>query len=144
MSKLFERYQDDVQFLFVYIREAHPIDGPRPNLRVRVKDPKSTSERAKLAKKFVTDFELNMPVLVDGIDDKVSRAYDARPDRLFLVDAEGNIGYVGNRGPRGFEPDELEKAILEELKKLQEELDAKIQQEATKKGRPVIPDGLSN
>ncbi len=56
-----------------------------------------------------------MPVLVDNMDDLVSEAYDAWPDRLYLVGKDGRIAYHGGRGPFGFDPDELEEAIRDEL-----------------------------
>ena len=111
MSKIFETHVDDLQFFFVYIREAHPIDGPRPNKQFNVKDPKTNDERRELALKFVKDFELDIPVLLDEIDDKTSTAYAALPDRLFLVGEDGKIAYAGEKGPRGFDPDELTAAI---------------------------------
>jgi hypothetical protein len=47
--------------------------------------------------------------------DTVARAYDAMPDRLFILDAEGTIAYRGERGPRGFKLDEMDKALLKLL-----------------------------
>jgi len=58
-----------------------------------------------------------MPVLVDDMQDSVAKAYNAMPDRLFIVKADGTIGYRGNRGPRGFDVDEMEKALVKLLKK---------------------------
>lgn len=52
-----------------------------------------------------------IPALVDELDDAVSIAYAAWPDRLYLVDLEGRIAYHGGRGPFGFDPDGLEAAI---------------------------------
>jgi len=54
-------------------------------------------------------------VLVDDMMDSVAKAYSAMPDRLFILDAEGKIAYRGERGPRGFRVDEMEKAILKLL-----------------------------
>jgi len=55
-------------------------------------------------------------VLVDDMDDTVAKAYNAMPDRLFIVKADGTIGYCGGRGPRGFNVDEMEKALAKLLK----------------------------
>ena len=63
------------------------------------------------------DLKLGMPVLVDDMQDSVAKAYNAMPDRLFIVKADGTIGYRGNRGPRGFDVDEMEKALAKLLKK---------------------------
>ena len=59
----------------------------------------------------------DLPALVDDLDDAVSVAYAAWPDRLYLVDLEGRIAYHGGRGPFGFDPDGLERAIRATLGK---------------------------
>ena len=41
----------------------------------------------------------------------VATAYNAMPDRLFIVGADGRIAYRGSRGPRGFDPDALAKSL---------------------------------
>jgi hypothetical protein len=51
-------------------------------------------------------------VLVDDMKDTVAKAYSAMPDRLFILDVKGKIAYRGERGPRGFLVDEMEKALL--------------------------------
>ena len=45
--------------------------------------------------------------MVDTIDDEVNKAYSARPDRLYVIDANGKLAYVGDPGPRGFKPAEI-------------------------------------
>ena len=112
LSRLYDESRDDVQFLFVYCREAHPIDGDLPSYRTMVEDPVTTAERSELAKQFVDDFELDIPVLVDAVNDAVSKAYASHPDRLYLVGKDGRIAFAGEKGPRGFKPEELDKAIL--------------------------------
>jgi cytochrome oxidase Cu insertion factor (SCO1/SenC/PrrC family) len=56
-----------------------------------------------------------IPALIDDLDDAVSTAYAAWPDRLYLIDRDGRIAYHGGRGPFGFDPEELEQAILRQL-----------------------------
>ena len=56
-----------------------------------------------------------MPALLDNIDDKASKDYVSLPDRLYLVGTDGKIAYAGDRGPRGFKPDDLAAAIDQEL-----------------------------
>ena len=53
------------------------------------------------------DFKVSLPVLVDAIDDTVGKAYSGWPDRLYVIDAEGKLAYVGAPGPRGFRPAEV-------------------------------------
>jgi hypothetical protein len=57
--------------------------------------------------------KLTIPVLVDDMEDSVAKAYNALPDRLFILSADGRIAYRGQRGPRGFNVAELEKALAE-------------------------------
>lgn len=56
-----------------------------------------------------------IPAVIDRIDDMVNAAYQAHPDRLYLVGIDGKIRYAGGRGPFGFSPSELEVGIIEEL-----------------------------
>ena len=57
------------------------------------------------------EMKLGFPMVVDGLDDAVNRAYAAWPERLYLVDLDGKLAYCGRPGPRGFEPKELDKAL---------------------------------
>ncbi len=95
----------------MYCREAHPIDGASPSTKTLVEDPVTNAERRDVAKKFVAEIGFAMPALLDQVDDAVSKAYASHPDRLYLIGKDGKIAYAGARGPFGFKPDELEKAI---------------------------------
>ena len=59
---------------------------------------------------------LEIPALLDGVDDAASRAYASHPDRLYLIGKDGKVAYAGARGPKGFSPKELRAAIQAELK----------------------------
>ena len=111
LSRLYERYRSEVEFLVVYVREAHPEDGwiLAENRRegVAVRDPQSAEERVACA----TRLELGLPFVVDGVDDEVARGYGGWPDRLYLIGRDGRIAYQGEPGPDGFVVGELEEAI---------------------------------
>ena len=111
---MYSKYGDDVQFLFIYCREAHAADSARPAGK-DVEQPISTEERREVAAKFLDDMQLKIPALLDNIDDKTSKDYASLPDRLYLVSKTGKIAYAGERGPRGFKPDQLESSIKKEL-----------------------------
>lgn len=116
MTEIYERFEGDVEFFLVYIREAHALDSPVPNLQgPLLQDPVSFSERSQTATQCTSGLNLPMPAVVDGMDDAVNLAYQGFPDRLYLVGRDGNISYAGDRGPRGFMPDALEEAIVAEL-----------------------------
>ena len=105
---MFERYKDKAEFLVIYIKEAHPSDGwamPRNEQQgISIPDPRTYEERVKVAKKACDVLEIKIPCLVDGIDNGVNQAYAAWPDRVYLVDQEGNIAVAGGQGPAGFRP----------------------------------------
>ena len=54
---------------------------------------------------------LELPALVDEMDDAVAAAYAAMPERLYLVGRDGRIAYQGGMGPMFFRPSEWEEAI---------------------------------
>ena len=103
----------------MYIAEAHALDSWWPmggRGAPIVEEPRTDEERMKLAGKCMVAMSIKqIPAVVDRVDDKVNRAYNAWPDRLFLVDEKGEIAYRGGPGPFGFKPGELEAAILELL-----------------------------
>ena len=110
------KYSDRVEFLAIYVREAHPIDGWRmesnDRVGVAVLQPKTNSERTEAAAQCHGLLEMNMPVLVDGIDDRVGRAYSGMPDRLYVIDRDGKVAYKGGRGPFWFNPSEMEQSLI--------------------------------
>ena len=54
-----------------------------------------------------------MPLLVDGVDDKVGNAYSGMPGRLYVLDRKGKVAYKSGRGPYGFKAgEELEQALV--------------------------------
>lgn len=118
---MWERFRDRVEFLVVYIKEAHPEDGwvEATNRRsgIRVLDPTNAEERAAVAQTCAVRMRIRMPVVVDGVDNHVASTYGGWPDRLYLVGRDGRIVFQGDEGPFGFKAAELEAAIGRELDK---------------------------
>lgn len=109
--KLYETHKDRAEFLFVYIREAHPSDEWQMDVNLRDKvvfeQPITFDARQKVAQSCSTALKLTMPCVVDDMNNTVDDAYAAWPERLFVVDTEGRIAFAGAQGPFGFKPDEL-------------------------------------
>ena len=107
MNELYQKYKDDVEFFVVYVREAHaadsrwPIDTPDPQ---QIYTPKTYKDRLINAHICAIRLDLEFPCLVEEMDNAVDQAYEAFPDRLFIVDKDGLIVVRGDRGPFGFEP----------------------------------------
>ena len=116
---MYARYGKDVEFLLVYIREAHPTDGwqvPRNEAEgVLIESAKNEDMKHGHATACTRTLGIKFPALVDGMDNRVESEYSGWPDRLYLVDRAGKIAYKGAVGPAGFKPAELEAAIQKEL-----------------------------
>jgi hypothetical protein len=95
----------------VYIREAHPTDSSRPARHVQIEQPKTFLARTEVATACSAGLNLSIPMLVDDIDDTVMRAFDAFPDRLYIIGPDARIAFKGGRGPFGFSVAEMETAL---------------------------------
>ena len=111
LRDLYSEYSDRVQFLMIYIREAHPIDGWDLGSQVRIYDPKTIEERRRVAGECETALQHGIRTYVDDMDDAVMTAYAAWPERLYLIDKNGQVAYAGGLGPWGFKPAELKEAM---------------------------------
>ncbi len=87
------------------------MDGWDVGSQYRTNDPTTMEERRKVASDCESALQYGVKTYVDEMDDKVMINYAAWPERLFLVDIEGQIAYAAERGPWGFKPEELEAAI---------------------------------
>lgn len=57
------------------------------------------------------DLKIDLPMVVDEIDNRTERAYTAWPDRLYVIDAHGRVAYKSRPGPFGFEIEPLAQAL---------------------------------
>ena len=71
----------------------------------------SYEERSEAGQACMLKMALEMPAVVDEMDDAVARAYAGMPERLYLIGADGNVAYKGGIGPMFFRPAEWEAAI---------------------------------
>jgi Iodothyronine deiodinase len=104
-----------VQFVVVYIREAHPEEGwiipENRRSDIAVHEPTTDEERHTVAQTCAANLKMSMLTVIDGVDNAVADVYGGWPDRLYLVGADGRIAYQGGEGPFGFKPAELDEAI---------------------------------
>ncbi len=111
-----QRLGDRVQFVAVYVREAHPTDRWRApgNDRVGISftQPRSKDERHSVAAKCCSTLQMTMPMVIDEMHDTVGHLYSGMPDRLYIIDRDGRVAYKGGRGPFGFKTGEMEQSLL--------------------------------
>ena len=72
---------------------------------------RSMEERVEVGAACMVKMALELPAVVDEMDDAVSKAYAAMPERLYLIGNDGRVAYKGGQGPMFFRPDEWEQAI---------------------------------
>jgi len=104
---MYQDYKDIAEFRIVYISEAHAIDDRRPvpyAIEKGIKEPRSYGERCSVARILIAEGKLTIPTIIDDMDNHVAEAYDAHPNRLFLVRKDGRLGVAGGPGPWGWEP----------------------------------------
>jgi len=107
-----KRYEDRVKFVTLYIKEAHPLDEwqMKSNEKESVcyAQPKTLSDRVRIANDFVKRFHYGMPLYVDPIENPANAAYAGWPERFYILDEGGTIVYKGRPGPFGYHPEEVE------------------------------------
>ena len=72
---------------------------------------RALTERREVAALCAARLGLSTPILIDGMENEADRAYNAWPERLYVVSADGKIAYKGEKGPYGFKPEELEEFL---------------------------------
>lgn len=90
MEALARKYGDrDVQFVCLYVREPHP--GERAFRQYE----KHTSydHKRRYARELVQLKGMNVPVVVDGIDEAVHRMLGNLPNLAYVVDKRGRVVY---------------------------------------------------
>lgn len=102
MERLYASYNKDVEFLIVYIREAHPDILREDNKTGIVGRPKDINERTILASECVAKYKFTIPMVIDGMDGKVNDDYKAWPVRVTVTDIDGKVAFYAGPGPFDF------------------------------------------
>ena len=101
-----QKYKDIAEFRLIYIREAHAINSTAPHQIATdkgIRNHTNVRERCATAGMLIRDESLTIPTLIDNMDDTVNKAYNAHPDRIFVVRTDGRLGAAALPGPAGFE-----------------------------------------
>jgi alkyl hydroperoxide reductase subunit AhpC len=109
INELYDRYRgDEIEFLFVYVREAHPGEIIPAHGSMR--------EKIEAARLLRDEEDMQMPVVVDDLRGSIHRKYSRLPNPAFLVDKAGRVAFLSLWS----KPEALAAAI-EELLELQQE-----------------------
>jgi len=131
LKELYGKYRDRVEFIVVYVKEAHASDRwwlgrsrtqrlvhelSGDLARIDVQEPVTLEQRRRVAASCQANlFGGVVPLYVDQMDNRVASLYTARPTRIYFIDREGRVIYNPGIGPFGFSPDHLEPVIEEYL-----------------------------
>ena len=86
MNKLYGQYNgDDVQFLFVYVREAHPGE--------EIPAHEEMDDKVRAAEILRHEEEIEMPILVDDLRGAIHRRYGKLPNPAYLIDKSGRVAF---------------------------------------------------
>jgi hypothetical protein len=99
----------------VYIEEAHASDGWQLPVNERqgvvFANPKSEQEREQVADACVRKLNIEIPALLDGVNNATERAYTGWPDRLYVIGKDGRVVFKSAPGPFGFDAKGMEAAL---------------------------------
>lgn len=113
METLRRRFVDSVDFVKIYVSEAHPVDEWRcyAEADVDYKQPKELRERLAAARRLLRENPvIQAPLFLDSMTNDAERRYAAHPERLYVVSG-GKVVFKGGKGPFGYLPEDLEKFL---------------------------------
>ena len=87
INQLYDRFRgDEIEFLFVYVREAHPGEVIPPHHSMR--------EKTEAARLLRDEEDMNMPIIVDDLHGSIHRKYSLLPNPAFLIDKSGRVAFL--------------------------------------------------
>jgi len=87
INQLYDRFRgDDIEFLFVYVREAHPGEVIPAHHSMR--------EKTEAARLLRDEEDMNMPIIVDDLRGSIHRKYSLLPNPAFLIDKSGRVAFL--------------------------------------------------
>lgn len=115
LVSLYRRYQPRVAFLLVYIREAHATDSWQSTRNegadIALAQPASLAEKEQHAVMCTRKLHLPFSAVVDSLDGKVEKEYQAWPSRAFVIGRDGRLRYSTRLTEVDFNARELEAAL---------------------------------
>ncbi len=86
LNDLYEDFKDeDVEFFFIYVREAHPGE----------KRPAHDSWETKVeaAEAFREEEDIDIPIIADELNGKIHKKYGSLPNPTYIIDKEGKVAF---------------------------------------------------
>src|SRR5258708_1692969 len=83
LHRLHARFKDRVNFIELYVREAHPGS--------RFPQPKTQAQKMAHARAYQQRDGVSWPIAVDDVEGSLHRALAPKPHSAYMVDARGNV-----------------------------------------------------
>ena len=83
LERLHEEFGDRVNFVTVYVREAHPGN--------RFPQPDSAERKMAHARAYQERDQIPWPIAVDDVEGTLHRSLDPKPHSAYLVDSNGTV-----------------------------------------------------
>jgi hypothetical protein len=115
MNSIYNQYKDRKEFFLVYLREPHPTDGWQVDANVEqgilFRQHQSIGVREEAAGSRAVGINIQLPMLIEEIDNGTDDAYGAAPVRQYVIGKDGKVTYHGGAGPHFLDLDDWEEAI---------------------------------
>lgn len=87
INQLYDQFRgDEIEFLFIYVREAHPGEVIPAHRNMR--------EKTEAARLLRDEEDMQMPILVDDLRGTIHRRYSRLPNPSFLIDKSGHVAFL--------------------------------------------------
>ncbi len=88
-----KKYQEDIDFVFVYIWQAHSHDWPIGTVS-NINQHTSLEDRIKAAEEFEKKYQLGIPILIDPFEgNPFNTMYATWPHRIYII-FNGQLVYI--------------------------------------------------
>jgi len=85
MNSLQKEFTEQVDFLGVYISEAHAKDEWPLGVKYCFDQPKTIEERINVATGFVHEYKFELPMLIDTMKNEFDFIFSSWPERFYIV-----------------------------------------------------------
>ncbi len=85
LKKLYDQFGNEIEFITLYVREAHPGE--------RYPQPRTFREKLVNARVYRERDRIPWPVAVDDLDGILHRVLDDKANAVYIVDVDGNVAF---------------------------------------------------
>jgi len=99
---LYNEWSGKVDFLVVYIMEAHADDEWPISTKLRIKQHKTIEDRQTAAACLRDQFRLQLPIALDSMQNEYHLEFAVWPERYHIIDGQGRVDQIGQPRDDGY------------------------------------------